>query len=249
MGGRAGLVTGSARGIGRASAVALARAGASVVVSDLEDAREEGEETVRLAEEAGGEARFVACDVSADADVAALVAATVVAYGRLDFAHNNAGIPGIGPLLADIAEAEFDRIVAVNLKGVWLAMKHEIGRMAAGSGGAIVNTSSVAGLVGGPSAGAYAATKHAVVGLTKSAALEYADRGIRVNAVCPGAIRSRLTDALPEDALASGLARQAIKRIGEPEEVAAAVVWLLSDDASFVTGSTVPVDAGLLAFR
>jgi NAD(P)-dependent dehydrogenase (short-subunit alcohol dehydrogenase family) len=217
------------------------------MVSDLPTAHEDAGETVRLAREAGGQADFLPCDVTVASECARLVDETVAAYGRLDFAHNNAGVPGIGPRIVDAAEADFDRILKVNLKGVWLTMKHEILAMVRAGGGAIVNTASVAGLTGGPFAGAYVASKHAVVGLTRSAALEYADRGIRINAVCPGAVRTRMTDALEPEQLEAGLSLQAIDRIGEPEEVADAVSWLLSDAASFMTGAAVAVEGGMLA--
>jgi NAD(P)-dependent dehydrogenase (short-subunit alcohol dehydrogenase family) len=246
MEGRAGLVTGAAGGIGRASAVALGRAGASVVIADLESEREGGEETTRLVEQAGGRARFVACDVTRSDQVAQLVDATVRAYGRLDFAHNNAGI-GVQGRIVDMSEQDFDRCVAINLKGVWLGLKHELPRMLAAGGGAIVNTASLAGLIGLPQGGAYCASKHGVVGITKTAAVEYAQRGIRVNAVCPAAIETRMTDALPDELRALAVAPQAIKRFGRPEEVAAAVVWLCSDRASFITGAALPVDAGATA--
>jgi NAD(P)-dependent dehydrogenase (short-subunit alcohol dehydrogenase family) len=246
MEGRAGLVTGAAGGIGRASAVALGRAGASVVIADLESEREGGEETTRLVEQAGGRARFVACDVTRSDQVAHLVDATVRAYGRLDFAHNNAGI-GVQGRIVDMSEQDFDRCVAINLKGVWLGLKHELPRMLAAGGGAIVNTASLAGLIGLPQGGAYCASKHGVVGITKTAAVEYAQRGIRVNAVCPAAIETRMTDALPDELRALAVAPQAIKRFGRPDEVAAAVVWLCSDRASFITGAALPVDAGATA--
>jgi NAD(P)-dependent dehydrogenase (short-subunit alcohol dehydrogenase family) len=247
MEGRAGLVTGAAGGIGRASAVALGRAGASVVIADLESEREGGEETTRLVEQAGGRARFVACDVARSDQVAHLVDATVRAYGRLDFAHNNAGI-GVQGRIVDMSEEDFDRCVAINLKGVWLGLKHELPRMLAAGGGAIVNTASLAGLIGLPQGGAYSASKHGVVGITKTAAVEYAQRGIRVNAVCPAAIETRMTDVLPDELRAQAVAPQAIKRFGRPDEVAAAVVWLCSDRASFITGAALPVDAGATAW-
>jgi NAD(P)-dependent dehydrogenase (short-subunit alcohol dehydrogenase family) len=247
MEGRAGLVTGAAGGIGRASAVALGRAGASVVIADLESEREGGEETTRLVEQAGGCARFVACDVTRSDQVAHLVDATVRAYGRLDFAHNNAGI-GVQGRIVDMSEEDFDRCVAINLKGVWLGLKHELPRMLAAGGGAIVNTASLAGLIGLPQGGAYCASKHGVVGITKTAAVEYAQRGIRVNAVCPAAIETRMTDVLPDELRAQAVAPQAIKRFGRPDEVAAAVVWLCSDRASFITGAALPVDAGATAW-
>jgi NAD(P)-dependent dehydrogenase (short-subunit alcohol dehydrogenase family) len=244
--GRAGLVTGAASGIGRASAVRLAAEGAAVLVADLESARAGGEETVKEIRAAGGAAEFAACDVARAEDAERLVELTVQYFGRLDFAHNNAGIGG-SARLADVEDADFDRIIAVNLRGVFLGMKHQIRRMLSGGGGAIVNTSSNAGLRGVRSIGAYAAAKHGVVGLTRTAAMEYAEDGIRVNAVCPGAIDTpMMRRGTPERA--KEIARpQAMSRFGRPEEVAAAVAWLCSDDASFVTGVAMPVDAGSVA--
>jgi NAD(P)-dependent dehydrogenase (short-subunit alcohol dehydrogenase family) len=244
---RAGLVTGAASGIGRASAVAFARAGASVVVSDLESQRAGGEETVRRIADAGGTARFVACDVAVPEQCQALVDATVEAYGRLDFAHNNAGIDEHEGLLADTSDASFERVLRVNLWGVWSGMKAQIPAMLAGGGGAIVNTSSLAGLIGAPTLSAYVAGKHAVIGLTRTAAKEYAAQGIRVNAICPAAVHTAITDKLPPEIHDVLPEIQAIKRYAEPEEIAAAVVWLCSDAASFVTGVAMPVDGGATA--
>jgi NAD(P)-dependent dehydrogenase (short-subunit alcohol dehydrogenase family) len=247
MAGKAGLVTGAASGIGRASAVRLAAEGASVVVADLQAAREGGERTVRMIKDVGGEAAFVACDVARAEDNEALVARVVERFGRLDFAHNNAGIGGGHARLADIDDAHFDRVIAVNLRGVFLGMKHQIRQMLANGGGAIVNTASNAGLRGVHLLGAYAASKHGVVGLTRNAAVEYAEDGIRVNAVCPGAIMTPLARRSTPERRAEIMRPQAMKRFGEPEEVAAAVAWLFSDDASFVTGVALPVDAGSVA--
>jgi NAD(P)-dependent dehydrogenase (short-subunit alcohol dehydrogenase family) len=247
MEGKAGLVTGAAGGIGRATALALAREGAAVVVNDLESRRADGEETVGLIEELGARALFAAGDVSSAADNERLVAETVRTFGSLDFAHNNAGVE-LQASITDTTEADFDRVMNVNLKGVWLGMKYQIPQMVTQGGGAIVNTSSLAGLISAPELGAYVASKHGVVGLTKTAAVECADKNIRVNAVCPALIRTPMTAGLPEDFLRVLIAPHAIKRIGEPSEVAEAVVWLLSDRASFVTGTAMPVDAGSTAF-
>lgn len=247
LAGRAGLVTGAASGIGRACALRLARDGAAVVVADLERAREGGEETVAAIEAAGGEAAFFPCDVAEETDDAALVDFVVERFGRLDFAVNNAGI-GVHALLADTSTEDFDRVIAVNLRGAFLGMKHQIRRMLRDGGGAIVNTSSNAGLVAVRLLSAYTASKHGIVGLTKSAALEYANNGIRVNAVCPGAIMTPLMTAESPERQREILAPQALRRFGEPEEVGAAVAWLCSDDASFVTGVALPVDAGSVAW-
>jgi len=246
MTGKAGLVTGAASGIGRACAIRFAAEGAAVIVADLESARPGGDETVRTINDAGGRAEFFPCDVSRAEDNQALVAHVVARFGRLDFAHNNAGI-GVHALLADTEDEDFDRVVAVNLRGTFLGMKHQIRHMRLGGGGAIVNTASNAGLRGVKQIGAYAATKHGILGLTKNGAIEYANDGIRVNAVCPGAIMTQLMTNIPPERQQEILRPQAIRRAGEPEEVAAAVVWLCSDEASFVTGIAMPVDAGSVA--
>jgi NAD(P)-dependent dehydrogenase (short-subunit alcohol dehydrogenase family) len=246
--GKSAIVTGAASGIGRASALAFARAGANVVVADLD--AEGGQETVRLVTQGGGVASFFPADVARSEDVALLVEAAVTRYGRLDCALNNAGISEGGFHIHELAEDVWSRVLAVNLTGVWLCLKHEIAQMLEqGGGGAIVNTASVAGLVG-DSTVAYVASKHGVVGLTKQAALTYAPRGIRVNAVCPGPIQTPMIDRA--FAARPGLeerwrAAQPIGRLGTPDEVAAAVVWLSSDASSFVTGVALPVDGGLVA--
>jgi NAD(P)-dependent dehydrogenase (short-subunit alcohol dehydrogenase family) len=248
MEGKAGLVTGAASGIGRATALRFAREGAAVVVADLESSRAAGQEVVQeIRQQLGGEAEFVACDVSRGDDNEALVSATVERFGKLDFAHNNAGI-GVHSLLHETADADFDRVIAVNLRGTFLGMKHQIAQMLRQSGGAIVNTSSNAGLRAVMLLSAYTASKHGILGLTKNAAVEYAGDGIRVNAVCPGAIMTPLMSDQPPERQQEILAPQAMTRFGDPDEVAAAVVWLCSDDASFVTGVALPVDAGSVAW-
>ena len=246
MDGKAGLVTGAASGIGRACAIRFGSEGASVVVSDLASSREGGEETVRAIRDAGGEAEFFPCDVSQSGDNEALVAHVVERYGKLDFAHNNAGI-GVHAPLHETSDEDFDRVIAVNLRGTFLGMKFQIRQMLSAGGGAIVNTSSNAGLRAVHLIGAYAASKHGILGLTKNGAVEYANDGIRVNAVCPGAIMTPLMYEQPEERQQEILAPQAMNRFGDPAEVAAAVVWLCSDDASFVTGVAMPVDAGSVA--
>jgi NAD(P)-dependent dehydrogenase (short-subunit alcohol dehydrogenase family) len=245
--GKAGLVTGAAGGIGRATALALAREGAAgVLVTDLESRRADAEQTVRLIEQNGGHAAFLAGDVRSEADCRAAVDATLQAFGHLDFAHNNAGVE-LQETVVGTDEADFDRVIAVNLKGVWLAMKHEIPHMVQSGGGSIVNTASLAGLVAVPSLAAYIASKHGVVGLTRAAALEHADDGVRVNCVCPAAIRTAMLETLPPERRQERIAPLAIRRLGEPSEVAEAVVWLISDRSSFVTGAALPVDAGAMA--
>lgn len=247
--GKVALVTGAGGGIGRATALAFAREGARVVASDVTGAG--GEETARLVAEAGGEALHVACDVTRPAEVEALVAAAVDAFGRLDCAHNNAGVEGAYARTADCDEENFDRTCAVNLKGVYLCLKAEIAHLLdAGGGGAIVNTASVAGVEGAKNLPAYVASKHGVMGLTRTAALEYATRGIRVNAVCPGPIRTRMLEAIMEEnprMEPAMIAAVPMRRLGAPEEIAEAVVWLCSDRASYVTGQGLVVDGGFTA--
>jgi NAD(P)-dependent dehydrogenase (short-subunit alcohol dehydrogenase family) len=244
LAGKVALVTGGSSGIGRASAIAFAEAGATVVVADVDNAG--GRETVRRIAEAGGTGLFFHADVAQASQVEAMIDQTVATYGRLDCAHNNAGIEGpLGPLI-DCTEEDWDRVIGVNLKGVWLCLKYEIPRMLERGGGVIVNTASVAGLIGSPILPIYGASKHGVVGLTKSAALTYAKSGIRINAVCPGYIQTPMLHRHPE-LEARALAREPIGRFGTPEEVAASVVWLCSDAASFVTGHALVVDGALIA--
>ena len=250
MEGRAGLVTGAASGIGRACAIRLGREGAAVIVADLESSRTGGEQTVAEIVVAGGQAEFFACDVSSSADNLALVKRVIERYGRLDFAHNNAGI-GVHRLLHETSEEDFDRVIAVNLRGTFLGLKHQITAMLRNDPpvrGAIVNTSSNAGLRAVTLLSAYTASKHGILGLTKNAAVEYANDGIRVNAVCPGAIMTPLMSNESPERQQEILAPQAMTRFGEPAEVAAAVLWLCSEEASFVTGVALPVDAGSVAW-
>ena len=238
--GRVALVTGAGAGIGRASALAFARAGAAVIVADVDERG--GRETV---EQAGENARYVHVDVASSESVRGMVAAAIVHFGRLDYAHNNAGVAGEQHDVADLPEGEWDRVQGVMLRGVYLCMKYELPHLLE-TGGAIVNTASGAGLVGYPGQSPYVSSKHGVLGLTKSAALEYGKLGVRVNAVCPGTVRTPMVDAatqLPglEEQL---VALHPIGRIGRPEEVASAVLWLCSDDASFVLGHALAVDGG-----
>lgn len=246
--GKVALVTGAGSGIGRATALVFAREGAKVVVSDI--VVEGGEETVQQIKAAGGEAIFVKADVSKGADVEALITQTVETYGRLDCAFNNAGIEGGVKPTIDCTEEEFARTIAVNLTGVWLCMKYEIQQMLSQGGGTIVNTASVAGLVGFPGLPDYVASKHGVLGLTKTAALEYAKSGIRVNAVCPGVIQTPMVERGAQlspgfDELAVSM--EPVGRFGQPVEIGEAVVWLCSEAASFVTGHPMTVDGGLVA--
>ena len=242
------LVTGGGSGIGRATALVFAREGAKVVVTDV--VVEGGEETVRLIKAAGGEALFVKADMAKAAEVEVMVNKAVATYGRLDCAHNNAGIEGAMGTTTDYTEQDWDRVIRINLTGVWLCMKYEISQMLKQGGGAIVNTASGAGLVGVPRMPAYVASKHGVVGLTKTAALEYAKSGIRVNAVCPGVIQTpmveRVTGRRP-GMVERMVAAEPIGRMGRPGEIAEAVVWLCSDAASFVTGLPMAVDGGAVA--
>jgi NAD(P)-dependent dehydrogenase (short-subunit alcohol dehydrogenase family) len=246
--GKVALVTGASSGIGRATALAFAREGAKVVVADV--TVEGGEETVAQVKNAGGEAIFVKTDVSKAVEVEALVAKAVAIYGRLDCAHNNAGIAGKAKTVVDDTEDNWDRILAINLKGVWLCMKYEIAHMLKHGGGAIVNTASGAGLIGVRRGGAYVASKHGVVGLTKTAALEYAKAGIRVNCVCPGPIDTPMLQGIGgsnQVVIERMVAAQPGGRLGQPAEIAEAAVWLCSDAASFVTGLPMPVDGGYTA--
>jgi NAD(P)-dependent dehydrogenase (short-subunit alcohol dehydrogenase family) len=246
--GKVALITGGGSGIGRATAQVFAREGAKVVVADV--VVEGGEETVRVLKLAGGEATFVKADVSRATEVQALVQKTVETYGRLDCAFNNAGIEGVIQPTVEYGEAHWDRVLAINLKGVWLCMKYELQQMLKQGSGAIVNTASVAGLVGLPGFSAYVAAKHGVNGLTKTAALEYAKAGIRVNAVCPGAIRTPMFERGARDNPGieeQVVALEPIGRMAAPAEVGEAVVWLCSDAASFVTGLPLAVDGGWVA--
>lgn len=251
LAGKVAVVTGGSSGIGRATAQIFAREGAKVVVADV--GVEGGAETVRLINGSGGEATFVQTDVAQPADAEAMVKKAVEIYGRLDCAFNNAGIEGVVQPTVDYGEADWDRVISINLTGVWLCMKYELQQMLTQGSGAIVNTASIAGLVGLPGFSAYVAAKHGVNGLTKTAALEYAKSGIRVNAVCPGPVQTPLVDkvlaAQPElgDQIIKAIeAREPVGRMGQPEEIAEAVVWLCSDAASFVTGTAMSVDGGFV---
>lgn len=242
------LVTGGGSGIGRAIALAFARQGTKVVVSDI--ASQACQETVALIRQAGGEAIAVTADVSQAQEVKALVASAVSAYGRLDYACNNAGIEGARVFTADYAEEEWERVLRINLKGVWLCMKYEIQQMLHQGRGAIVNTASIAGMVGRPGSCAYGASKAGVIQLTRIAALEYAKNGIRVNAVCPGPVETPMLERLLQGqphAVQDYLTSHPMGRLGQPHEIAQAVLWLCSDAASFVTGHALVIDGGWTA--
>ena len=248
--GKVALVTGGGGGIGRAAALAFAREGARVAVADFAAAA--ARDTVAQINAAGGQAITLTGDVTSAEDVRAMVEDTLSAYGRLDCAFNNAGIApyqvdASGKKTADWSEESFDRMIAVNLKGVWLCMKEEIPHMQRQGGGAIVNTASIAGLIGLVTSSAYVAAKHGVIGLTKTAALEYADAKIRVNAVCPGFIKTQMTEDTMRRRGEAILGQIPVRRMGEPGEIAEMVVWLSSDRASYVTGAVYNVDGGWMA--
>ena len=241
------LVTGATSGIGRATAIAFAREGARVVISGRRE--NEGRETISIIEKAGGKATFVRTDVTNESEVAALVAKTLATYGRLDAAFNNAGVEGkVGPIHEQTVE-NYHETMNANVLGVFLSLKHEIAAMLKSGGGCIVNNASVAGVKGFPGVAIYVASKHAVLGLTKTTALEYAKQGIRVNAVLPGPIETPMLDrfkvGIGTEATQQLVTAVPTGRTGKPEEIAAAVLWLCSDQASYVTGQSIAVDGGV----
>jgi NAD(P)-dependent dehydrogenase (short-subunit alcohol dehydrogenase family) len=243
--GKVALVTGGSSGIGRATAHAFAEAGATVVLSDIDASG--GETVAQALRDNGSKAAFIQADVSQAADVAHMVAETVARYGHIDYAHNNAGILGGVGRVADVTEAEFDQLISVNLKGVWLCLKEEILQMQRqGGGGAIVNTASIAGIRGSAWLPIYSTTKHGVVGLTRAAALGYAEEGIRVNAICPGYVDTQMVTNTPllQQRAAE---RTPMGRLATPEEIAEAVLWLCSDAAAYMTGETMVLDGGVTA--
>jgi NAD(P)-dependent dehydrogenase (short-subunit alcohol dehydrogenase family) len=241
------LVTGAGSGIGRAAALLFAKDGGRLAIVDQNEA--DAQKTVSLIQDAGGEAFAVAADVSREADCRAMVERALTAYGRLNVGFNNAGIGASGFAVADEEEVAWNRLIDVNLKGIFLSMKYEIPAMLAAGGGAIVNTASAAGLVGERGIGIYTASKHGVVGLTRTAALDYIGQGIRINAVCPGATLTPMLAAWFQDPKVESfvLSRHPIGRAAEPEEIARAVLFLASDDASFIVGQALAVDGGLTA--
>lgn len=248
--GKSALITGAAGGIGRAAALTFVREGARVAVSDLTAGGVE--ETAELVREIGGEAEVIVADVTKEHDVMRMVEKVVATFGKLDCAFNNAGMNGAqvgvyGRKTADWTEEAFDRLFAVNVKGVFLCMKHEILQMQKQGGGAIVNAGSIAGLVGRPTSAGYVASKHGVVGLTKTAALEYAESGIRINAVCPGVILTPMTAERMQRNPEATIAQIPLRRVGQPEEIANMVAWCCSDRASYVTGAAYNVDGGYMA--
>jgi NAD(P)-dependent dehydrogenase (short-subunit alcohol dehydrogenase family) len=246
--GKIALITGAGSGIGRATARIFAREGARLVLADVVEAG--GNETLRMITETGADGIFVKCDVANEADVEATVARAVAHFGRLDCAFNNAGIGGAGRLTHEYSLEEWNRVIAINLTGVWLCMRAEIAQMLKQKSGAIVNTSSIMGLTGAIRVPAYTAAKHGVAGLTKAAALEYARHGLRINAVCPAPIYTPMLMGAFEKRpdMEERYARaEPMKRIGQPEEIGEAVAWLCSDRASYVTGLPMPIDGGYMA--
>ena len=245
--GKVALVTGGNAGIGKATAIAFAREGARVAIVGRR--AEEGEQVLKIIQQSGREAIFVQADVTKSGDCIKMVTDTVEAFGRLDIAFNNAGVGRAGKFVADVDEADWDLVMDVNVKGVFLSMKYEIPELLKTGGGAIINTSSIGGLIASQGQSAYQASKHALQGLTKAAALEYAQRGIRVNSICPGPVRTPMVErwfAMPgvQEKILGSIP---MGRIAEPDEIAQAVIYLASDDARFVTGSSLVLDGGFVA--
>jgi len=246
--GKTAIVTGAGSGIGRATALAFAAAGAKVVVAEKDEAS--GKSTMQMIQAQGGEAMFIMTDVAKAGDVELMLAMAEQRFGTVDFAFNNAGVEGISSPTHECSASNWDQTMAVDLRGTWICMKSEIATMLRHTGGVVVNCSSIAGLVGFEGMPAYVAAKHGVAGLTKTAALEYAQKNIRVNAVCPGVIHTAMVDRVAGNdpaALASFAAMAPMGRMGKPEEIASVVLWLCSDQAAYVTGAVIPVDGGYMA--
>lgn len=240
------VITGGSFGIGRATALAFAQRGADIAIADWI----ENKETEEAIKKEGAKVLFLKCDVSNSSDVKAFIEKVIARFGRIDFAFNNAGVEGNNALIHECTEENWDKTIGINLRGVWLCMKHEIPHMLRQGKGAIVNCASVAGLIGFPGLPAYVVSKHGIVGLTKNAGLEYAKLGIRVNAVCPGVIKTDMIDRVTgknKEVEKQYESMEPVGRMGKPEEVAEAVVWLCSDAASFITGHAMPVDGGWIA--
>lgn len=245
--GKVAMITGASTGIGRATALGFAREGAKLVLGDINE--DEAQETLRQVEEAGGDALFQRTDVSVEADVQSLVAAAILRWGRIDAAFNNAGVLPPAKSLVEMEESDWDKTIGVDLKGVWLCMKHQIPQMLKQGGGAIVNTTSVARVMADPNLAPYVAAKHGVVGLTRAASIEYSRRGVRVNAIAPGGVRTPMISGWLADAafMQELMGRHAIGRLAEPEEMSEAVLFLCSPGASFITGHVLVIDGGLTA--
>lgn len=244
--GKVALVTGGSFGIGRATAIAFARAGAQVVIADIESNRD----TLRAIKQAGGDSLFMQCDVSKPDQVQSMIKEIIKKFGRLDFAFNNAGIEGDNGPLQECALENWDRVLNVNLKSIFLCMKAQIPLMRSQGSGVIINCASVAGMMGFINLPAYVASKHGVIGLTRAAALENAKQGIRINAICPGVIKTPMVDRVTKGdpaVEASYTAMEPVGRMGQPEEIAAAVLWLCSPESGFVTGAAIPIDGGMTA--
>ncbi len=239
------IITGAGSGIGRATALAFAQDGAKVVVSDLQE--EEGIETVKLIEEKKGSAFFIKCDVSLDDEVKNLVSKTIEKFGALHLAFNNAGVEGVVSPTTQCSFENWSRTIDINLRGVWLCMKYQIPAMIKNGHGAIVNCSSIAGLVGFEGSPAYVASKHGVIGLTQTAALENAKQKIRINAVCPGPIKTPMLERLGKETIVNLANQTPMGRLGRPEEIADAVIWLCSEKSSYITGQSITIDGGWVA--
>jgi NAD(P)-dependent dehydrogenase (short-subunit alcohol dehydrogenase family) len=236
------IITGAGSGIGRAAALAFAQEGARVVISDLNETM--GRETLSLIQNQEHQGHFIHCDVSSEVQVKAMIEQTIQRFGRLDVAYNNAGVEGATQSLLEYSSDEWEKIMGANLKGVWLCMKYQIPMMLKNGAGSIVNCSSIAGIVGVESIAPYVASKHAVIGLTKAAALEFAQKNIRINTVCPGAIQTPMLERFTHGELAPMIEEIPMRRIGYPEEIAQSVLWLSSDEASYVTGQNLVIDGG-----